>query len=112
MIISDEIVGGYRVVEHSNGTVVRTVHSDSVPDEVPPVLSADDFLSRFTFAEQLAMKSAAQTDLGIDTLLDNLRIRSRVDLASAFTAQARTYLLSKAPIGVLTAERINAIFGD
>lgn len=102
------IDGDYRVATFPSGAVLRVLNRPVPPAASP--LSSGEFLARFRLAEQIALKQEAATDVGLDILLDNLRIRDSIDLTSDFAAEARDYLLGLAPVGPLTAERIATIF--
>ena len=65
-------------------------------------LTPIDFMRRFTMAEEIAIRTAAKTDVGIEVFLSRLSVVASVGLAHPETTGGIDYLIAK---GLLTTER-------
>lgn len=79
-----------------NWNVVTRVFD--IPPIVKPVLEPIEFLRLFTFAEEVAIRTAAKTDVGIEVFLARLAASNKVHLDHPDTRGGMGYLVAKSLI--------------
>lgn len=75
---------------------------------IKPAIAPIDFLRRFTFAEEVAIRTAAKTDVGIEVFLGRLNATVAVHLGEADTINGVNYLLAKSLLTPARAAEILA----
>ena len=93
----------------NNGT--HKIESDGVAATPQPEtkITRLAFRNRFTFAEKVAIETAAQSDVEVKVLLDDQNSASFVDLARADAAAGLDLLVSK---NLITLARRNEILNN
>lgn len=96
-----------------NGVIVTApegaVISDQFPDiSAPPTskITRLSFRNRFTFAEKVAIETAAETDAVVRVLIKDQSEATYIDLNRVDTQQGTQLLVAK---GLITAERASEI---
>lgn len=77
-----------------------------VPPPTPRVLTKWEFSQRFTFAERVAITTAAKTDAEVEVIMNDMSIAQEIHLDDKSVEESLALLVSK---GLLKADRVTSI---
>lgn len=80
------------VEEHYPGHY-RDVTPPPTPEPMKRILTRFQFRSLFTFAEMVAITTAAKTDVGVEVFMKSMEVAEEVDLDYPEVAQGLDYLI-------------------